>query len=237
MDDAHRRTWICSTDVTSWNSGESFFSPSLSLLSPLGDCPLPIQLLLPDKSRMRRPAGDFNMAEPLGRQGALAGAPQSAWIPVDLIPCGWRLAHRSGTGQRCLKIGINSTRTPRSTYPRWTWSSRFPRICPVTATASGCGGLSSPPPWSLSLGVSSLSSCGELWNIFGPCAATVTPRRRYVGTPWNQHAAWKEPVMFDNYSPDKTQNNLFLVFPELRNCVPVFEFHLGFKINHKRVFF
>lgn len=29
------------------------------------------------------------MAEPLGHQGALAGAPQSAWIPVH--SCGWRL--------------------------------------------------------------------------------------------------------------------------------------------------
>lgn len=34
-------------------------------------------------------AGWLNMDEPLGHQGALAGAPQSAWIPVH--SCGWRL--------------------------------------------------------------------------------------------------------------------------------------------------
>lgn len=46
-------------------------------------------------SRLKEPdetAEDLNMAGPLGHRGALAGAPPSAWIPVDLISCGWRLA-------------------------------------------------------------------------------------------------------------------------------------------------
>lgn len=97
--------------------------------------------------------GRLNMAEPLGHQGALAGAPQSAWIPVELIVVGggWQVTRN----RKCRETGRSSTRIRPSTYPRWTWSSRFHQMCPVTATASGCGGLSSPPPWSLSLGVSS----------------------------------------------------------------------------------
>lgn len=53
-------------------------------------------------------------------------------------------------------------------------------MCRVTATVSGCGGLSSHPPWWLSSGVSSSSSCGGPSNTCGPCAATVMPKRRYV---------------------------------------------------------
>lgn len=54
---------------------------------------LSIQLLLltkePRWDGRGEAAGWFNMAEPLGHQGALAGASQSAWIPV--YSCGWRL--------------------------------------------------------------------------------------------------------------------------------------------------
>jgi len=118
--------------------------------------------------------GWLNMAEPLGHQGPPAGEPRSAWIAVEwtvlLEVGGWQVTR----GRECRR---DSTRILPSTYPRWVSSSRFPQMCHVTATASACGGLSSPPPWSLSLGVSSSSSCGELLNICGLCAATGTPRR------------------------------------------------------------
>lgn len=35
--------------------------------------------------------GWLNMAEPMGHQGALAGPPQSAWIPVEFIVWGWQV--------------------------------------------------------------------------------------------------------------------------------------------------
>lgn len=187
MDDADCQPWMRFDWCDILNFGR-FPPPATPSLYPLGVCLLSIQLLLPGKGARwdgSRAAGD--RLQHGWAAGASGGAGRSS--PKRLNPS-WldslwvEVGNRPGTGGKCLKIGINSTRTPRSTFPRWTWLSRFPQMCPVTATASGCGGLSSPPLWSLSLGVSSLSSCGELWNIFGPCAATVTPKRRYVNTQW-----------------------------------------------------
>lgn len=147
------------TDMASWiwedppPSSSSSHHYSLS-----GVCLLSSQLLLPAKGARwdgRGAAGGRLKHDRAA--GASGGAGRSS--PKRLNPSRldflWvEAGSRPGSEKKkCLKIGINSARTPRSTFPRWTWSSRFPQMCPVTATASGCGGLSSPPPWSLSLGV------------------------------------------------------------------------------------
>lgn len=82
---------------------------------------------------------ELNMREPLGHQGALAGAPQSVWIWLDFLFFGLR-GWQVTRNQLWLKAERNSSRTLRSTYPDPVSSTRLRQTCPVTA--SGCGGLS-----------------------------------------------------------------------------------------------
>lgn len=92
----------------------------------------------PRWSRTSRRGWAQEMREPLGRREALAGPPRRAWIPPDCrFGKGGCLLSRD---RSCRTIWINSAR--RCTCPRSTWSSPIQPICCVTATASGCGGLS-----------------------------------------------------------------------------------------------
>lgn len=102
---SHKRA---STGMRSW------FQRKFSLLQA---CLLSIQLLLlGEEARWEgRGAGGgwLNMAEPLGHQGALAGAPQSAWIPVELIAAGGGVGWGGSlAGDQKTKMSKNRERNP-----------------------------------------------------------------------------------------------------------------------------
>lgn len=135
------RAWWWSAPLTPWFEKKFPFLPGFDSNFPI----------LPCGEAAR---ADPEMREPLRGRGALAGSPRRAW-KTHLTAGSGRGGSLLSRDRSCRRtLWINSA--PRCTCPRLTWSSRIQQItCCVTTTASGCGGLSWPRPWSLSSGDSS----------------------------------------------------------------------------------